>query len=532
MTSHSSPRVLTEDLGGTPLSRAAREDLVPPEWYAVRPTNAAAWRTRARDVAKSAPKAWLEALEPAIVARGAAAERLTRVAREGGVLVTTGQQPGFLGGALLTLAKALSAIALADVIEKETGVAAAPLFWAATDDADFEESRGAQIAVTGGVETLRIEQTPRAGTPMAHAMLGDVSREIARLEEACGSVVDARVLEQLRASYRSTATIGDAYVSFLRAVLEPLGMPVLDASHASVRRAAAPLLKRALERASDVNAALEQRNSDIVAAGFRPQVDSTPDLSLVFTQENGEKRRLPISEASRALRETSVELLSPNVLLRPVIERSILPTIAYVAGPGEIAYFAQVSAVARGLDAAQPLAVPRWSTTIVEPRISRLLERLHADIDDMRDPHAVETRLAHALVPRQVSDAMRDLRRDVERGVASLEVADDDTLVPSASLQGLRRWMLHRLERLERRYGAAIKRREAHIMRDVATARGALFPDGVRQERALAFVSFLARYGEPLVRDMLAQATSHASRLVHGSEIGVSAERARATSRS
>jgi uncharacterized protein YllA (UPF0747 family) len=292
------------------------------------------------------------------------------------------------------------------------------------------------------------------------------------------------------------------------------------------------LFRRALERATDVNGALDQRNREIVAAGFQLQVDSTPGLSLVFTNEGGEKRRLPISEAAQALRSTPVEELSPNVLLRPVLERSILPTVAYVAGPGEIAYFAQVSAVAHALGAADPLAVPRWSATIVEPRVARLLERLRLDVEELRDPHAVETRLAHALLPRPVSDAVRDLRRDVERGVAALEVADDDALVPPASLQGLRRWLLHRLERLERRYGAAIKKRETQLMRDVATARGALFPDGVRQERALAFAPFLARYGESLVGEMLAQAASHAQQLVVGSVIGVPAERARATSRS
>lgn len=532
MTSPQAPRVLTEDLGGSPLSRAAREGRFTPEWFPARLNDADAWRKRAREVAAAASPGWLDALSPALAPAGAAAERLTRVVREHGVVVTTGQQPGFLGGPLMTLVKALSAIALADVIEKETGVATAPLFWAATDDADFEESRGIQVAIVGGVDTLRIEQAPRAGTTMSRAALGDVSGAIARMVDACGSVVDERVLEVLRASYHPSATIGDAYVSFLRALLQPLGMPVLDASHASVRRASAPLLRRALERASDVNGALEQRNREIVAAGLQPQVDSTPGLSLVFTNEGGEKRRLPISETAQALRSTPVEELSPNVLLRPVLERSILPTVAYVAGPGELAYFAQVSAVAQALGAAGPLAVPRWSATIVEPRVARLLERLRLDLDELRDPHAVESRLAHALLPRPVSDAVRDLRRDVERGVAALEVADDDALVPPASLQGLRRWLLHRLERLERRYGAAIKKRETQLMRDVATARGALFPEGVRQERALAFAPFLARYGESLVGEMLAQATSHAQQLVVGSAIGVPAERARATSRS
>jgi bacillithiol synthase len=532
VTSAPTPRVITQDLGGSELSRAAQEGLLTPEWYAMRPSGATSWREWARSVSTSAPADWLDVLLPAIAPTGDAAERLTRVARAGGVLVTTGQQPGLFGGALLTLAKALSAIALADSFERATGIPAAPLFWAATDDADFEESRSVQVAVIGGVETLRIEQVPPQGTPMSRAPLGDVSNELARLVDACGSVIDERVLELVRAAYVPNETVGNAYVSLLRALYAPLGMAVLDASHPATRRAATPVLHRALERAADVNAALERRAKEIATSGFHPQVDHLPGLTLVFTNADGVKRRIPVAEAATAVRTTPVEELSPNVLLRPVVERAIVPTIAYVAGPGEIAYFAQVNAVAGALGVAEPLAVPRWSTTILEPRVSRLLERLHVQIDDLRDPHAVESRIAHGLVPRPISDAMRELRRDVERDINKIEQADDEKLVPPASLQGLRQWMFHRLERLERRYGAAVKRREVQIMRDVATARAALFPEGKRQERTLAFVPFIARYGEALIREMLAHAAIHAERLVIGAGIPAPSGRPRAASRS
>ena len=526
----SAPRVLSEDLGGTPLSRAVREGRFAPAWHRARPVDATAWRAHALAVGRSAGLDWADVLASAIQATGAAADRLANVVRNRGVLITTGQQPGLFGGPLLTFVKALSAVALADAIERDTGVAAAPLFWAATDDADFEESSSVQLAVTGGVETLRIPQAPKPGTPMSRAPLGDVNDELARLADACGAAVDARILELLRASYQPTATIGDAYVEFLRAVLAPLGMPVLDASHAVVRRAAAPVLRRALDRAGDIEGALQQRTSEIVAAGLRPQVDLTPGLSLVFTNEGGEKRRLTIAEAAEASRRVAVEELSPNVLLRPVVERAILPTIAYVAGPGELAYFAQVSVVARTMEVAEPLAVPRWSTTIVEPRVTRLLERLNVELADLRDARGVETRLAQSLVPRQVSDAVHALRRDVERDIAALEVADDEPLVPPASLQGLRRWVLHRLDRVERRYAAAIKRRETQVMRDVATACAAVFPEGKRQERALAFAPFLARYGDSLVSEMRAEAMKHASALVSGAALQPPPERSRAAS--
>src|SRR5205085_3135367 len=107
-------------------------------------------------------------------------------------------------------------------------------------------------------------------------------------------------------------------------------------------------------------------------------------------------------------------------------------------------------------------------------------------------------RLARNKLPEEVATAVHELRRTIESGVAAVEIVDRDNLVPPASLQGLRRSLLHRLERAERRYLTAVKRRESELMRDVATAAASLHPNGIRQERVLNFVPFLARYGRPL----------------------------------
>lgn len=508
-------RVLTQDLGGSALSRLAREGGGGRTgWYASAPTGPSAWRERALSAAKSVPE-WWSRLEPAFAAEGIARQRLQRVAAAGGIVVTTGQQPGLFGGPLYTLSKALSALTLADAIELETGVPAAPVFWAATDDADYEEASVAVLAVTGGTETLRLSAPPPSGTPMARAPLGDVAAFLARLADASGAAVAPEYLSLVRSTYDGDETVGGAYLALMRGILQPLGIGVIDASHPAVRSAGAALLHRALERGTDVEHALERRAAEIEAAGLRPQVEHVRGLSLVFVLEDGVKRRIPLTEARSFLARGEVTELSPNVLLRPVLERAILPTVAYLAGPGELAYFAQVSAVASALEADQPLALPRWSGTIVEPRIDRLLLRLHVLADELRDPHAVESRLARAVMPAPVTEAARALRRDVERDIAALERADEDSLVPAAALQGLRRSILHRLDRLDRRYAAAVKRRETQLMRDVATARASLFPDGKPQERVLAFAPFLVRYGAPLLDEMMAQAAVHAAELVH-----------------
>ncbi len=155
----------------------------------------------------------------------------------------------------------------------------------------------------------------------------------------------------------------------------------------------------------------------------------------------------------------------------------------------------------------------------MEPHVADILRRLEVQPADLRDAHALEGKLARARLPEPVASALARLRDAVERAAATL-AADPDasTLVPGAAVAGAKGAVLARLQRLERRYVAAVKRREADVMRQVATARAHLFPDGERQERALNFIPMLARHGPPLVAAMRDAARVHASALVGSGE--------------
>lgn len=510
--------VRTESLGGSPLARAAIDGRLP-EWYVARPRTPAEWQQRADAIRHGfADASWMEGLRAAIDPTGAAARRLERVVRGRGIVVTTGQQPGLFGGPLYTWSKALSALALADEIERATGIPAAPLFWAANDDADFAEASWTAVAVPGGAERLEVGPGAPIGRPMSEMPLGDASAAIDALVRACGATLDERPLAVVREAYRRGATVGGAYLHLLRALFEPLGIAVLDASHDAVGTTARPLLARALEQAERVVSAVRERDAAIRAAGFTTQVEEVAGLTLVFERPSagGEKRRVPVSEAGAALSDPSPRVLSPNVLLRPVIERAILPTVSYVAGPGEIAYFAQATAVAAALALAPPLAVPRWSTTIIEPHVARILGRLGLAAEELADPHEAEGRLARGAIPAPLTSVVAELRRDLDRGAGVLsDLATEAELpIPRTSFEGARRFMHHRVDRLERRIVAAAKRKESDTMRRIATARGALYPLGIRQERALNAIPFLARHGAPVVQRMIAGATEHARALV------------------
>lgn len=462
-------------------------------------------------------RGWAVSLREAMRPTGAAAARLARVVDGQGVVVTTGQQPGLFGGPMYTLVKALSALALANRIEEVTGVPAAPIFWAATDDADFAEGAATWLPVAGSLQAARLQFAPPDGTMMSHAFLtAEIDAAKALLLRASAGAAWPEFIRAATAAYRDGATVGNAYVDLMREMLMPLGITVLNAAHPSVRAQSAPLLRRALIEAAAVDAAVSARTAALRDAGFAPQVELMPDRSLVFVVRNGVKERATISGAAELLPRLSDDLLSPNVLLRPVVERALLPTVAYMAGPGELAYFAQVGAVSAALSVATPLALPRTSLRIMTPDVIGTLSHFEKHPDDLRDTQALVRTLSQAATPDVALGALAALRAQIQSTVQAIR--SSEAAVSPAALDGAVAQFSHRTDRLERRVLAASKRNITDQLRRVEQARSFLWPHGSPQERVVNPLPWLARYGTPLL-DRLQQVCAEAAvSLVHAGD--------------
>ncbi len=522
-------RVRTVPLGGGRLSRALRGELgddaaAAHAWVAPRLTSVNEWRARAQHVrASHATPGWFGALAPAFAASGAAAQRLARAA-ESGVLVTTGQQPGLFGGPTYTWTKAIGALALANALEEHIGMPVAPVFWAATDDSDWAEAAVSYLLSRDGLQTISLAGPATDGISMADVPLGDVREAFDALRAASGSAASASVLDEVASAYVPHATVGTAYLQLLRALLEPLGIAVIDASHPALRVAADPFLRRALTRSAVVAERLAARTNAIREAGFAPQVDTVDALTLVFQSRLGPsglprdrvRERIPLADAARVAREADAGTLGANVLLRPVLERCLLPTVAYCAGPGEFAYFAQVTPVAEALEAELPMPVPRWAGELIEERDIVVLDDLGLTEAALQDPHAAESVLARRAMPEGVLDALERLRLTIDTQTrvlgASIEAAD--ALVAPKVSEGLTRDLLHRLDRFDRRVSAGVKRRETELMRRVAHVRAAFRPLGQSPERVLNIIPALTRHGAGVFAIMQQLAARHALALL------------------
>ena len=419
------------------------------------------------------------------------------------LVVTTGQQPGLFTGPLYTIYKALSTAALARRLERERGVPVVPVFWVAGDDHDFAEANHVFVLNAGG-EVVRIVLRERP----ADGLLLPLFRE------PCGPEIGA-ALEQLRAvlpdtefkadalawlgaAYHSATNLADAFADALNRLLGPRGIAVFRAHDPAAKRAAAPFLLRAL----DVQ--LPDGLSPVLVEGSagRDRLRSSGDAPI--TRRSGE-RFTP--EALARIAKESPDRLSPNVLLRPVIEAALFPTVAYAAGPGELDYLPKAAPLYTHLGVTPQTPVPRWSGVLLESRVEKVLERnTLTPADFLGAPGALEARLAKGAVPAEIAETLARLRAELDLHYERLATAIarlDPTL--ERTVQSARNNALAGTHDVEKKLVASLKRANETLAGQLARARAALAPEGKPQERVLTLASFLVRYGPGLLDELEAE---------------------------
>jgi bacillithiol biosynthesis cysteine-adding enzyme BshC len=443
--------------------------------------------------------------------------------RRGAAAVVTGQQVGLFGGPMFSIYKALSAVKLAEQA-RLAGVDAVPVFWLATYDHDLAEVN--HVAMPGSDGLLRTLTTSSHSIPDAPVSEVRLGEEIlAVVEEAAALLGDSEVTQLLRESYRPGESLGTAFARFYTHLFAAWGVIVLDASDPELHRIAVPIYRAAVERASEIADALLARGEALEAAGYHQQVKVTASSVLLFTLQNG--ARTPIQR--RVSGDTSEfvivgkgapekltpeemldriadapEHFSPNVLLRPVVQDYLLPTLVYAGGAAEAAYFAQAGAVYEKILGRVTPIVPRFSATLVEPKVQRWLRQYEISVlDTFQGSDALRHTLAARTLPADLQAAFARANKSVDDSFSSLHEALarlDPTLV-EASQTGAAK-IQYQLDRLRERAMAAELRRSEVVGRHAAALSSVLYPEGALQERGVAGVYYLARHGNELLKSI------------------------------
>ncbi|MBY0507156.1 MAG: bacillithiol biosynthesis cysteine-adding enzyme BshC [Bryobacteraceae bacterium] len=437
---------------------------------------------------------------------------LARLAEPGTVAVLTGQQVGLFSGPVYTLYKALTAIQAARQLTA-SGTPAVPVFWLATEDHDFAEINQAwafnaqQEPVGFRADDAGVSGRPVGPLPLTGAPLEALQQALA------GFPFGEEVFARVRKHYAS-GSWGSTFLELLKDYLAPHGLLFVDPLHPPLREIGAPLMAAAVAQAPALSAALLRRNRELADAKYHAQVHFEAETSLFFLLENGERVNLKYRAGEYTAKEHKLDAaamaaraatLSPNALLRPVLQDYLFPTVAVVGGPAEIAYFAQSEVLYRQLLGHMPVSLSRAAFTLISPRVAKLLGRYGLTVENTWvNEDNLHERIAGQLVPPGVTASVTAAQSQLSTALAKVRealTAYDASLV--AALANSERKMQYQLGKLERKVGREALRRDARAAQEAKLLRNQLYPHQHLQERFYGMLPFLATYGEELIPRLL-----------------------------
>ena len=459
-------------------------------------------------------------------------DSLKKLERPDCYAVVTGQQMGLFSGPVFAFYKALTAIKLARSLSSK-GLEAVPIFWLATEDHDLDEVNHCFVQDREG-NPRRLDDLGQP--PVPGARVGEIpfTDAVVRLQDELREILPdsagaSGLFELLAECYRSGESYGAAFGRFMARLFRDFGVVLMDPMDRRLHELSARVFRAAIESAPELQRGLAERNRRLTEGGYHVQVRVTENSSLLFLQANGRRSALRlqgekfVSAEGRTCSvedllkqfERQPENLSPNVLLRPVMQDALLPTVAYVAGSSELAYLAQAGSVYQSVLGRMPVVFPRASFTVLEKPATRLLGKYGLTLPDVyAGKQALREKMAARFLPDGLTDLFQKASKELGESMEMLQKAlaqVDPTLVDAAAAST--RKMQYQLSGLERKATVAVQNRTEQVERDALRLENSLYPQKTPQERLFSGISFLARYG-PQFLDQIYEAipldsTSH-----------------------
>ncbi len=466
-----------------------------------------------------------DVLEAQLTRRGAPAAALAAardLALPGAVAVVTGQQAGLFGGPLYTLLKAVTTIQLARQARERHGVPVVPVFWVDTDDHDWHEIKTAHVLdrefAVAGISAAGLPgagSLPASGLTFNDSITATIDELAAKLPP---TEFTSALLDTLRTHYRTGVSPATACAAWIDTLLGSEGLVVFEPSDPAAKQLARAVFSRELSHPCETARLAREAGDRMASEGHSAQIVPGDDVVCVFRMD--ESGRMPIRcrgtrvtvgdrDASlddlRAESEAHPERFSPNVLLRPIVQDTLFPTVCYVAGPSELAYHAQLGGVYDAFGVPAPLVACRASATLVDSAALRFFERSDLVLEELQ---VQDESALNRLLARQMPESVETTFASIEHMLAIAEPqltaaasAVDPTLAGAAETTVTR--MRETVKSLQGKILQASKKKDETLRRQFFRTRALVFPDGHPQERLLSIAFFVNRYGPDLGRRLI-----------------------------
>ena len=437
------------------------------------------------------------------------------------IAVVTGQQLGLFGGPALAVYKAATAVRLSQILE-DRGYSAVPVFWLPADDSDFMEVRSTSFYDQADrLLNIRYPGSQSDGRMVGTIALDRISENLEQLQHQAqrAEFLDSTV-QTLGASYRPDQDFRQAHGQWLAGLFRDHGLVLFDSLLPGYKSELTAVFTGLLKKRSEAIQALQRRSLELAEAGFTPQVSLEDSETLLFSHEgnsrhklvyqNGEyrtkKRKLGYSLDELLHRiESNPEGFGPNVLLRPVLQDHLFPTVVYVGGPSEVAYFTQVSAIS-SLCGVEPSIFPRMGITVVDRKAQRLLKKYGLEAGELMsaDPIQAVQSLLNQGETGEVLRTFDSVQQELRSQLASLKshVNRSDPSMAEMVVRAEQRIIYH-IEKLQRRFVANYRQRDEAVGRHLDYLQNRLCPQGRLQERVINFNQFLIQEGPAFINSVM-----------------------------
>lgn len=458
----------------------------------------------------------------------ASLENISKLKSENSFVIITGQQAGIFGGPLYTIYKIMTTIKLAGQLSREHPDSNfIPCFWMEVDDHDFQEINHIQFFnKNNGLRRLELqENSSDSGKPIYRRQSNpDIAgwQSIIKDEFHETEFLD-NVLEMFFTKYQPRSNYADAFAGLILELSGQYGLVVLNPTAPEFKQLGMTLFRQAINSSKEIQQQLNQRNKALDRINLPQQIHFQPQQTLFFYVDDNDRRvRMDFDDAGNfilkksdsdekiaqnkliELAEEKPQRISPNVALRPLFQDYVLPTIGYVAGPAEVAYFAQISALYSLFDQTMPIIYPRHRLTLVESKIQRLAEKLDVQLAELfrqrsgylefyiQQKQNESTFAQIESIRSELSEKLHQLEKIVEEA--------DPTLINA--IQKTEQKMQSSIEQITGKITNSMKQKEATQIDQLKRTLLFLFPEDNYQEREINIIYFLIKYGPDFIKSL------------------------------
>jgi bacillithiol synthase len=448
-------------------------------------------------------------------------ENIKKLSHADTLVVATGQQVGLFSGPLYTIYKAATVIRLAEELTKRFKINVVPIFYLVAEDHDFAEVQW--FGIIDAANNFRkiiyrpVQEINRL--PVCQIMI-DQNIEIV-FDQLNDSIPHTEfsddIIQNLRQAYSQNHFFHQAFAMWFTRIFSKYGIILFDASDARIK----PMINSVLEREVIDNLctlSVGQTNQHLLQLGFTPQIELIPERPQVAILKDGRhslqrngKNFINLHNGDILTSEKLLshpEHLSPKAVLRPLVQDFLFPTVAYVAGPAEIAYWAQLKRAYQAFNITMPIVVPRSGFTLVENKIKKYMQRYGiSPIEFIMDSKAILQKIHREQIPDEIRVILEELYLKMDTSWHALHRA---TLKIDPKLEnGIEKTKnncLHYIKLMEKTIINAEQQKNEIRSRQLNAVNDYLVPKGILQERQINIVNFLLRHHWAVVERVMTAA--------------------------